>query len=275
MHILYYYTMSVLHKYQQYDFQNGFQTHNSILDIVPYEPEVLFIGTFNHGWSWNNSDFFYGRNMYMWTALGNLFEYDRNHLISPRTKNNPQPSLEQLFEICKKGKIVFADIVKGLREDIPVIEDIKEKYILINNEYKWSSRIIKGSTVGEYSDTHLEGIAKLGWLDDNVNSIINFVNETTTIKHIYFTFKSGSWLVTKLNTICNGIRKDVSFCSIFTPTAKGFGNLLEPPFNTRAWGLTHCWVWNGINHKYPIKRPGYGHLDHEWLIRNRVNPDHF
>ena len=77
--------MTLLHKYQQHDFLNGFQTHNSILDIVPYEPEVLFIGTYNHGWSWNNSDFFYGRSMYMWTVLGNLFEYNNNYLVSPRT----------------------------------------------------------------------------------------------------------------------------------------------------------------------------------------------
>lgn len=267
--------MPVLHKYQQHDFGNGFQTHDSILDTVPYEPEVIFIGTFNHGWPWNFSDFFYGRNMYMWTSLSNLFEYNRNYLISPRTINNPQPSLAQLFEICKKGKIVFADIVKGLKDDIPVVEDIQEQYVLINNEYKWSSRIINASIAGAYSDTHLEGIAKFGWLDDNVNAIINFVNETTTIKHIYFTFKSGSWLVDKLNTICNGVRQDVSSCSIFTPTAKGFGKLLEPPFNKRVWGLTHCWVWNGLDHKYLINRPDYGHLNHDWLIDAGVNPTNF
>jgi hypothetical protein len=267
--------MSILHKYQQHDFLNGFQTHNGILDIIPYEPEVLFIGTFNHGWSWNNSDFFYGRNMYMWTVLGNLFEYNRNYLISPRTINNHHPSLEQLFEICKKGKIVFADIVKGLKEDIPVMEDIQEQYVLINNEYKWNSRVINSSKSGEYSDAHLEGIAKFGWLDDNVNAIINFVNETTTIKHIYFTFKSGSWLVEKLNSICSGIRQDVSSCSIFTPTAKGFGKLLEPPFSKRAWGLAHCWVWNGLDNQYPINRPDYGHLNHEWLIDKGVYPNNF
>ena len=267
--------MSILHKYQQYDFENGFQTHNAVLDKVPYEPEVLFIGTFNHGWAWNNSDFFYGRNMYMWTVLGNLFEHNRNYLISPRTINNQQPSLEQLFGICKKGKIVFADIVKGLREDIEVIEDTQGQYVLINNEYIWSSRVINGSKAGEYSDTHLEGLAKIGWLDDNVNAIISFVNETKTIKHIYFTFKSGSWLVGKINAICNGIRNDVSSCSIFTPTAKGFGKLLEPPFNKRAWGLAHCWVWNGVNHQYPINRPDYGDLNHDWLIGNGVNPENF
>jgi hypothetical protein len=154
--------MPLLHKLQQHDFNNGFKTHNSVLYTVPYEPEVMFIGTFNHGWSWNNSDFYYGRNMYMWTVLSNLFEYNENYLIAPRTKNNLQPTLENLFEICLKGKIVFADIVKGLREDIPTVEDIQDQYILINNEYKWCSRIINGSKAGEYSDIHLEFIAKYG-----------------------------------------------------------------------------------------------------------------
>jgi hypothetical protein len=267
--------MPILHKYQLYNFHNGFQTHNAILDTVPYPPEVIFIGTFNHGWSWNYSDFFYVRNMYMWTVLGNLFNYNKNYLSSHRTINNLHPSFEQLFEICIKGKITFADIVKGLKKDLTVVEDLHERYVLINTEYEWNSRLINGSMAGEYSDTHLERLGKIGWLDDNVDAIVNFVNETSTIKHIYYTFKSGSWLVEKKKDIINGIRKDVSFCSIFSPTSKGFGKLLEPPFNKRAWGLAHCWVWNGLDHQNPINRPGYGHLNHEWLIRNGVNPDHF
>jgi hypothetical protein len=74
--------MPFLHKYQQHNFDNGFQTHNSILDTVPYEPEVIFIGTYNHSWSWNHSDFYYGRGMYMWTSLGNLFLYGHNQIAS-------------------------------------------------------------------------------------------------------------------------------------------------------------------------------------------------
>lgn len=53
------------HKFLNYNFENGYQTHNSILDTTPYKPEVIFIGTFNHGWDWNQSDFFYGRGMYL------------------------------------------------------------------------------------------------------------------------------------------------------------------------------------------------------------------
>ena len=55
--------MPFIHKYQQHDFGNGFQTRNSILCTEHYKPEVIFIGTYNHGWTWNNSDFFYGRGI--------------------------------------------------------------------------------------------------------------------------------------------------------------------------------------------------------------------
>jgi hypothetical protein len=267
--------MPMLHKYQQHDFKNEFQTHNSILDTVPYEPEVIFIGSYNHGWSWNSSDFYYGRDMYMWTVLGNIFQHGCNHLVKQRTINNNEPTFNQLFDICKKGKIVFADIVKGINENITAVELENEKCVLVNNQYRWESIVINNQKVGEYSDTHLENLARNHWLDDNVNAIKNFVNETKSIKHIYFTFKSGVWLVKKLHKICQDIRRDVSYCSIFTPTANGFGGNLLYPFNERAWGLTHCWIWNGLNHKSPINRPNYGHLDHDWLIDKGVYPNNF
>jgi hypothetical protein len=267
--------MPFLHKYQEHDFGNGFQTHNSILATVPYYPEVIFIGTYNHNWSWNQSDFFYGRGMYMWTALSNLFLHNSNLLTNQRTINNNIPTRSQIFEVCRKGKIVFADIVKGIKDDIDAIELENEKCVLVNQEYRWETRQINNRRVGEYSDTHLDNLATRNWLDDNVQDIINYVNNTQSIKHIYFTYKSGNWLVEKLNEIRQGIRKNVSSCSIFTPTASGFGKKLDRPFNERVWGLTHCWVWNGLNHNIPINRPNYGHLDHDWLRSKGVNPDNF
>lgn len=147
--------------------------------------------------------------------------------------------------------------------------------MLVNNKYEWGTGVYNGRKIGEYSDHHIENVANYGWLDDNVADIVKFVNETPTIKHVYFTFKSGLWLVEKLNNICDNIRPGVSVCSIFTPTAKGFGALLEPPFDKRAWGLAHCWVWNGLDHKSNINRSDYGHLNHDWLIDKGVNPDFF
>lgn len=80
--------MPLIHKFQENNFGNGFQSHNSILDTVNYYPEVIFIGTFNHGWKWNNADFYYGRGMYMWTAMANLFLYNSNQLIKTRTPDD-------------------------------------------------------------------------------------------------------------------------------------------------------------------------------------------
>ena len=40
--------MSITHRFLEHDFGNSFATHNAILDTTPdYEPEVLFIGTYN------------------------------------------------------------------------------------------------------------------------------------------------------------------------------------------------------------------------------------
>ena len=50
--------MPILHKFQNHDWKNSFWTENSILKTDHYKPEVLFIGTFNHGWKCNPSDFF-------------------------------------------------------------------------------------------------------------------------------------------------------------------------------------------------------------------------
>jgi hypothetical protein len=232
---------------------------------VPYEPEVIFIGTYNHGWGWNNSDFYYGRGMYMWTAMANLFLYNNNHLIRQRTENNNNPTRSEIFEICKKGKIVFADIVKGLKDNIQAIEQSENETVLVNNQYLWKS----------YKDGPIDYMASQGWIDDNVKSIVKYINETKTIKHIYFTFKSGAWLVDKLNEICEQVRPGVTFCSIFTPTANGFGKPLQEPFQERVWGLTHCWVWNFLNNNIPINKPGYGHLDHYWLSSCGVDPENF
>ena len=154
--------MPFIHKYQEHDFENGFQTHNSILDIVPYEPEVIFIGTYNHGWSWNHSDFFYGRGMYMWPAMANLFLHNSNLLTKKRQANNDNPTRRQIFEICKAGKIVFADIVKGIKENIQAIEQPENESVFVNNEYLWKS----------YKDSPLDDMAAQDWLDDNVNAII-------------------------------------------------------------------------------------------------------
>jgi hypothetical protein len=55
----------------------------------------------------------------------------------------------------------------------------------------------------------------------------------------------------------------------------GFLESLPSPYNERAWSLSHCWIWNGLNNAIPINKPGYTHFDHDWLRRNGVDPNKF
>ena len=146
-------------------------------------------------------------------------------------------------------------------------------YILVNNQYAWRNNAI--NAVGEYSDKHLDYMGAMGWLDDNVMEIVNYINNTPSIEFVCFTFKTGGWLVGKINNIGIGVRPGVNCASIFTPTSSGFGKLLEVPFDKRAWSLTHCWVWNGLPHPIMVNKLGYGHLDHGWLTECGVNPNNF
>jgi hypothetical protein len=118
-----FFIMSINHKFKHFNWGNGFFTKNTILH-TPYKPEVIFIGTFNHGWDWNRADFFYGRDMYMWPILGNLFLYNKNYLTKPRNEANSSPTLTEIFKICFLGKITFADIVSGTKEDVLAMQPI-------------------------------------------------------------------------------------------------------------------------------------------------------
>ena len=82
--------MSIKHKFYQTSFGNGFETHNAILDITPYKPELMIVGTFNPDTpNTNYADFFYGRNFF-WTAFKNLFNH--NCMVGRITKNMYTPS---------------------------------------------------------------------------------------------------------------------------------------------------------------------------------------
>jgi len=259
--------MAIRHKLEMYNFKNGFETKNAILH-TPFNPEVIFIGTFNHGWDWNNADFYYGRGMYMWTILGNLFLHNKiDALIYKRTSvqgNNHNPTVDEIFEICKRGRITFADVVLGTIRNLSVEKNPYKQSVLVNNSFEW-----KG-----YKDKPLDKMGANGWLEDNVSNIITYIKQTGSIKHVYFTFKSGGWLAKKMNLIIEGIQP-VSACSIFTPTGNGFRKNLHFPYNLRSKSLAHCWVWNKRLHMIPVHKPGYGHLDHGWLRAHQVNPDNF
>lgn len=255
--------MAILHKFQNHYWENGFWTENSILKNDFYDPEVIFIGTFNHGWNFNPSDFFYGRGMYMWPIMANFFQHNQNLFNTVRNINNNEPTLDEIFEICKKGKITFADIVKGTNEKA-IIKEFDNHVRIANIDYIWK----------DYKDEHLNHLGVNNLLDDNTDQIIKHINSTPSIKHVYFTFKTGgNWILSKKTQISNEI--NTSSCSIFTPSANGFGTNLAIPFDSRLRSLSHCWVWNSLEHPVFINRLGYGNLNHNWLIRNGVNPNNF
>lgn len=267
--------MAVRHKFENKPFDapaiiwpKGFATTNAILSRTPYEPEIIIIGSFNHGWPWNDADFFYGRGMYMWTIMANFFIDNKNTRTSVRNPvvPNNDPTLTQIFNICEKGKICFADIVLGTKSNILDVISSVTKSVKVNaiNGHDWNS----------YSDSHLNAMGLNGWLDDNVENIIAFIKRTPSIRHIYFTYKSLNWLVSKRDQIFVALPQ-ISGCSIFTPTGMKFAPLLAAPFDKKPWSIAHCWVWNRMPHVVPVNKPGYGHLDHDWLIRNGVNPNNF
>lgn len=244
----------------------GFSTTNAIICTTLYAPEVIVIGSFNHGWPWNNADFFYGRDMYMWTVMANLYLNNGNVLTARRNPppGNNIPSLNQIFEICRRGKLCFADVVLGTNAVIPVVVNVVAQYVLVNGIYKWN----------DYKDGHLNYMGNLGWLDDNVQNIIQFVQNTPSIKHIYFTFATGgTWLVGLKNAIIDAFPNH-QVGSIYTPTGMGLANL--PGYHNKPFSLAHHWVWNNAGHPLsPVNNPNYIHLDHAWLIRNGVNPNNF
>ena len=245
---------------------NDYATTNAILSKTPYEPEAIIIGSFNHGWPWNDADFFYGRDMYMWTVMANLFLNNLNALTARRNPppGNNIPSLTQIFEICKKGKLCFADVILGTNEATNTLINLNHQSVTVNGIYNWDS----------YKDGQLNAMGVIGWLDSNVQNIIDFINKTPTIKGIYFTFATGgAWLVGLRNAIVAAFPNHVAG-SIYTPTGMRLPNFQG--YTLRPFSLAHHWVWNNAHHPAsPVNNPNYIHLSHEWLIRNGVNPNNF
>lgn len=249
--------MPINHKFLQTNFGNGFETHNAILDVTPdYQPDVLFIGTFNHGWEWNPAEFFYGRT-YFWPIFGNLANNNPNQF-----GNNDWPGLENIWEYCAQFKISFADIVKGTnRFAITQQNELMELVEVTSNNldvpYIW-----KG-----YSDNQLNFLGGSNCLSDNVCHIIEYLQKTPSITRIYFTWKlDNSWLSLLAHQIVNtDFDRQISFESILSPSGNGFGNLI-PGYPSKIKSIMHSWVW--VNHpnanpEYP--REGFSYFNHEWL----------
>lgn len=250
--------MPVNHRFLQTDFGNGFATHNAILDVMPYEPEVLFIGTYNPDTSEesNRADFFYGRN-YFWPAFLNLFKHGIMHLNNrriPQRGGAPKelnPTLSDIILLCRDKKISFADFIK---------------YTMCDSNYYINRNIV--SYQNEYydliKDSHLAKLKQKKQIEWAVDNIITFIKEHKTIKTVYLTRQPTSIWKEPWRTICNikyGSR-NIDFKYLQSPSCRGRRTVGEGDMHF----LLRKWLFSGSNEQG---------LDHNWLRKHGVSLEHF
>jgi len=256
--------MSIQHKFYQTSFGNGFETHNAILDITPYKPEVMIVGTFNPDTPNSNyADFFYGRNFF-WTAFKNLFNH--NEVVIPNRRMPPNgippailnPTLPEIFDLCIKLKLTFSDLVlEVLHSNNPVYQPLPNDNVIFNGvEYNLIQDGKKGIIGG------LQQLNVIGQVNWNTQNIINYLCNNPQIKTIYFTRRpTGIWaaqwnLIVNHNCMVGRITKNM-----FTPSGAG-----APVYRSMIRLLNH-WVHNN--------NPNFGQLDNNWLANNGVNTNNF
>ena len=256
--------MPILHKFYETNWGNGFATHNAILDIIPYEPEVMFIGTFNPDTpNANFADFFYGRN-YFWTAFKNLFVHNDVILANRRMPPNGvppavlNPTINEIFDLCIKLKLAFADLISEvLHHNNPQYHLMPNGNVIFNdNEY---------NLIQDGQNGIIGGLAQLnafGQVNWNTQNIINYLCDNPQIKTIYFTRRpNGIWAAPWNLIINHKCMNGRLITNIFTPSCAGV------PVNHSMVRLLKHWVHNtNLN---------FGRLDNNWLANNGVNINNF
>lgn len=256
--------MAVQHKFIQKNFDYGFETHNAILDVTPYEPEVMIIGTFNPNTpNANFADFFYGRN-YFWPAFKNLFVHNNVVLLKtrmPRRGVPPailNPTFTEIFELCNCTKLTFSDLV------LEVLHYNNPNYQLLQND----NVILSGVEYNLIQDGQKDNVGGLQQLSNinqvhwNTQNTIDYLCKNPQITTIYFTRQpTGIW-ATQWNLIVNHpCMQDRNFSNIFTPSGQSLNG------TPRMSSLLNHWVHNN--------NTNFGHLDNNWLRRCGVNPNNF
>jgi len=225
-----------------------FQTHSAVLDKIPYDPQVLIIGTYNDGNNLgNNADFFYGRN-YFWPVISNLSN-NANILTQRRDAVSlppGNPTLGQILNLAAQFKLTFADLITNVTTPLP-----------------------------NHNDTHLNTALKNNTAISNHLRIIDYINRTPSLTHVYCTAKfTGQTHLNNLwGQIVNNVRPNVVFGKILTPS--GMGGIPNSGGLGRVATIARYWVWaNNINNPYGKFRneTGYTHLDNIWLTGCGVNP---
>jgi hypothetical protein len=213
--------MSIIHKFQEHDFGNGFQTHNSILDSTPYEPEVLILGTFNPNTQGNHNlaNFFYGRDNYLFPMLHGIFNLQTIYNQSPPYENI-------IWPICNKLKLSFADLITSIfpEENIQLISGTND---VIYNEKRYN--LLKDNHLIELDNLHNQIV----WNDIN---IINYINNKPSLKYVYLTQKSSNKFLEKYNNIVESTsRENLSFRRLYTPTGQSLSGVPRELFLAFQW----------------------------------------
>jgi hypothetical protein len=244
---------SIKHKFIQTDFGQGFSTRNAILQNTPYNPEILFLGTFNPNTEelYNIADFFYGRNWF-WPALFNLFEYQNFKFSKQRKFYSPlEPSLKEILDFSTKHKLTFADL-------------IQEVIIKENTDY----RLVKNTVfIGEerfdlINDSDLADLNELDQVAWSTESIISYLMKCGSIKSVYLTRKPCEPYLTQWNKILNiDYGREVNFYKIFTPSGQGLKGRPRMKSLIKHWTTTDDHTYN--------------RLENEWLDKENVNLNGF
>lgn len=256
--------MPVEHKFlNNNNWNNGFWTENAILKTDLYKPEILILGTFNPNTpNANFADFFYGRN-YFWTAFKNLFIENGFQLLSRRMPPYGQPALplnpnlEEIFEICKKAKLSFADLICEVFVNHDNVEFLPNDNVVLNgNVY---------NLIQDNARNNILGLAELNQINEvewNLNNILNYLIENPDIKYVYFTRRPTNIWLEKWEELKDSINlQDRNFQIIYTPSAQSLRGV------PRMQSLINHWLFNN--------NPNYDRFSHDWLTRNDVNLNNF
>jgi len=233
--------MAILHRFIQTDFGNGFKSNGAILNITPFNPEVLFLGTFNPDTEANKADFFYGRNWF-WPALFNIFKYQNLCYTKKREFSDPlTPSLDDILFFCRKYKITFADLISSvLYKHNPI-------YSLERNEV-----LYKGIKYDLFSDNDLITLSnnfQVEWATDN---IIEYLTKAESIHTVYFT-RQITLFTTKWDKIVKtNYGRKISFRKIYTPSGRGISG------SPLIYFLIRHWLYNN-------DIPRYDKIDMNWI----------
>ena len=241
--------MPINHKFKDTQFTNEFSTENAVLVKTPYQPEILFLGTFNPDTDEdaNMADFFYGRNWF-WPILFNIFEYNQQVQIETQRRfTNPlNPSLNEIFQFMRTHKLSFADLIVQVFPD-DEINCLAANHVIINNSHY---DLINDGDLAKINRTN-----SVRW---STKFIIDYINQNPSISQVYFTRKPVKPFSEQLQQIQEVLNeRGVIIKYLFTPSGQGL------PGQPRNLTIMNQWLHS--------IREGFDNLDTNWTGYNDNN----